>query len=180
MKRKKFEEMARKRQVAANSKPIINLTYQKGDIWLMAAISENTEKGMAALWTRGVLPVTPHDLRQIGWMLMDFAGRVEDEAANEGESADYSTAFLEGYRHGFTYNIVVNPYPKDTVAYGEYHRGYEKGESERQPLTADDEQEKPTQCEHVDPTYGRCQKDWGHDSGGGHLYHEPVSARFRQ
>lgn len=88
MKRKKVEEMARKRLLAATSKPIINLVYQKGDIYLIAAISENTEKGMASLWTEGVLPVTPHDLQQIGWMLIDFAGRLEDEVthANEGES----------------------------------------------------------------------------------------------
>lgn len=66
----------------------MNIQYVKsGDAKLMVESTAVTfnEPGMAVIHVPKMVKVSPHDLRQIGWMLIDFASRLEDEAA---EAAD--------------------------------------------------------------------------------------------
>jgi hypothetical protein len=111
-----------------------------------------------------VIELGHNDLRQLGWMLIDLADRLEDEVNQETAIAtpEYSNAFLAGYRDGFTFNAPVYPYPKDSADHTEYVRGYQKGEIDRLPVSELWERADKQQCEYVDPVFGRCTRYWGH------------------
>lgn len=138
--------------------------------------------GTDGIETNEMPGLSGNDLQQIGWMLVDFASRVDEEGARTDEHVNPNMAHLEGYRDGVTGNIPSNPYPSDNLSSGFYSMGYKDGVDAREEEATKRRQGVATQCEHVDPDYGRCNKDWGHDSasGGGHVYYELRSSRAEQ